>query len=143
MKTKTEMKSELMGLVAKKIALTKERLAIKRKPFAERSSAEHQHMLGLWREGSTLKETIRNASLAYAFVRGRRRWDAERECGADNKPSYHAVAFWADAPDEEVKAWIETSPENEEWLAFTRKVEEAKAKARTAREERRKARAAA
>jgi len=124
------------------VELTRERVAIKRKPFSERTDAEHRCMMALWSDCRVQKESIRHAALAYAFVRGRRYWIVERECDDQNKPSATAIAFWADADVDSVKAWLGAPVSSEEAAAFAAAVEAARVRAQSAHEARRKAKAA-
>lgn len=131
MKSKSEVKVELGELVTQKIANTQERLALKRIPFPERTAQQHSTMLGCWGYGSELKEQIRGLGLAYAFVRGRRYWEVERF--TKSAPSASVVAYWADADEADVKAWLEAKPSEEELAAYVEHLQRAKERARAAK----------
>lgn len=105
---KIELKTELATTVAKKIDNTRERLALKRIPFKERTDQQHRVMLGCWDEGRVLKEQIRHVGLAYAFRRGRPYWVTERHC--DDGPLATLIANWADCTVEEIEVWLAAKP---------------------------------
>lgn len=131
MKSKSEVKVELGELVTQKIANTQERLALKRIPFPERTAPQHTTMLGCWLTGRELKEQIRHAGLAYAFLRGRRYWETERF--TKEGPLATLIAANADVTAEEVLAWLEARPSEEELAAYTEHLQRAKERARAAK----------
>lgn len=124
---KTMLKVELKELVEKKIKNTQERLALKRIPFSERTTAQHNDMLWHWSEGSVLKENIRYIGLAYALVRGRRYWVTERY--TKKSVSARSLASIAGVSEEAAKAWLDERPTEEEQAAYARHLQEAKEKA--------------
>lgn len=131
MKTKSELKAELKGLVSKKVQNTQERLAIKRIPFPERSSQQHGTMLWHWGEGSVLKERIRCLGLAYAFVRGRRYWEVERF--TKESPYARGIALDAGVEEDVIRSWLDEKPSAKELAAYAQHLQTAKEKARAAR----------
>lgn len=136
MKTKIELKTELKARVTEKIDNTRERLALKRIPFKERTAQQHSHMLGCWGHGSLLKDQIREIGLAYAFVRGRRYWVTERYC--EDGPSAVGIAYWADCTVEEIEAWLAEKPSAEEQASWDEHVKLSAEKFRAARAARRR-----
>lgn len=131
MKTKIEMKVELAELVTKKVQNTQERLTLKRIPFTERTVQQHRVMLGCWDEGRYLREQIRHAGLAYAFLRGRRYWEVERF--TQDGPLATLIAANADVTAEEIQAWLEVKPSEAELAAYAEHLQRAKEKARAAK----------
>jgi hypothetical protein len=128
MKEKSRLKYELSEFVKTKVINTQERLALKRIPFSERSSEEHQTMLSKWSRNSDLKDDIRLIGLAYAFVRGCRYWETERF--AKEVPSIYGISCWAEVEQDVVKAWLETKPSEEELASYAEHLRQAKERAR-------------
>jgi hypothetical protein len=124
-------KTELAELVAKKVQNTQERLALKRIPFAQRTSQQHSEMLWRWSEGSILKEQIRHLGLAYAFLRGRRYWVTERF--TKDGPYATQIAFYAGVTVEEIEAWLAALPSQEELDAYAQHLTAARERAQQAR----------
>lgn len=139
MKSKTEIKTELAGAVARKMEITRERLALKRVPFKVRTPQQHADMLRCWWRGSDAKEAARVLQLAYAFVRGLPYWWQERSTKADAEGIAVAIAAAADVTAEEVLAWLKAPVSTEDRAAFEAHL----ARAREAELERRRARARA
>jgi hypothetical protein len=140
-KTKIEIKEEMAAEVAKKVALTKDRLAIKRVPFSERSPESHQRMLWLGNEATCQKETCRFLQLAYAFVRGVPYWVQERY--AKDLPYARTLAQYAGVEESEIQAWLDAPVDDEERASFEHYVEVMKAAARERKLSRVRARGAA
>lgn len=141
---KENLKAELKATVAKKQANTRERVEYKRNtPVGE--PHRESYLRGYWNEGSCLKETLRLMQLAYGFVRGRRYWVCERftKEPPTSKTYIRAIAYYAQATDEEIAAWLNAEVSPEERQAFELHLEEAKAKARAKRAERAASRSAA
>jgi hypothetical protein len=141
MKTKTEMKAELASVVARKVEATKARMEYKRATDGKRGSYDSR-LCELWSDCRSAGEEARFAGLAYAFVRGRRYWVAERTCRSGNGPSAYLIAKIADAPEADVKAWLAVKPSAEETAAWEAHVREAKERALARKAERLAARTA-
>jgi hypothetical protein len=141
MKSKNELKSELAVQVAAKIQNTHERRALKAVPFAVRTSEQHTMMLRKWWTNSDLKEAIRHLGLAYAFVRGRSYWVTERSC--IDGPNAVVIASLADVTAEEVLAWLEVRPSQEELDAYEQHLATSRERTKTAKVAARARRAAA
>lgn len=145
MDKKTEIKTELAGIVARKMEITRERLALKRIPFKERTEAQHNRMFWCWREGACLKEAIRVLQLAYAFVRGVPYWVQERSPRWDEKTRKgwaRSVAGPAGATEEAVVAWMEAPVSPEDRAAFEAHLAHARAREHERRQARARAQAA-
>lgn len=140
-KTKIEIKTELAGLVARKVELTESRLAIKRIPFKERTSEQHREMLCLGSDASDVKDLIRHVQLAYAFVRGMPYWKQERH--AKDKPSVYRLAADAGVEREVIEAWLSATPDEVALAAHDAHETESKLRALEARRARGAARRSA
>lgn len=136
MKTKIELKMELARLVARKMELTRARVALKRIPFKDRTPEQHAEMMHLWSECSIQKEQIRYTSLAYAFVRGKRYWHVERRVHERHRAWARGIANYAEADEASVKAWLSEEPSAEERAAWELRLEAASASRRVALTER-------
>ena len=73
-----QIKSRLAEAVAEKKRLTRERLALKRIPFKQRTTEQHSQMMRLIGDASDQKDNVRVVQLAYAYARGRAYWTQER-----------------------------------------------------------------
>ena len=135
-KTKIELKMELVRLVARKMELTRARVALKRIPFKDRTPEQHAEMMRLWSECSVQKEQIRYTSLAFAFVRGRRYWHAERSVHEQHRPWARGIANYAEADEASVKLWLAEEPTAEERAAWKARLEAAAAMRRVTLAER-------
>lgn len=135
-KTKSELKTELARLVACKVELTRSRVALKRIPFKDRTSAQHSEMMRLWGECSFQKEEIRYTALAYAFVRGVRYWHVERDVHEQHSASARAIASHAGADEAAVKLWLADVPTPEERESWKAHLDAARMTARADRIER-------
>lgn len=136
MKTKNELKMELARLVARKVELTRARVALKRIPFKDRTAEQHAEMMHLWSECSIQKEQIRYTALAYAFVRGRRYWHVERDVHEQHRPWAKGIANYAEADEIAVKLWLAEEPTPEERASWAAHLDAERATARADRIER-------
>ena len=141
MKTTTELKQELAGLVARKMELTRERVSYRKAtaPSLERGN----ELWRMWRNCRRQKELIRYAALALAFVRGRPYWTVERRCHEQHRPWWMVIGRVAGADELSVKAWLAAKPTAEEAAAWQQHVEATREMERSAKEARRRARSAA
>lgn len=133
-KTKTDLKMELSSLVARKMELTRARVALKRIPYKDRTHEQHAQMMRLWNDCRIVKESIRFVTLAYAFVRGRRYWHVERR--VHEAPWARGIAGVAEADEVAVKLWLAEQPTAEELASWSAHVAAAETTARAARIER-------
>jgi len=142
-KTSNEVKQALAIVVASKIEVTRQRMVIKRIPFAERTS-EQQSQLAYWLRRASLnaKEAVRCQQLAYALVRGRAYWEQERTTRDPAKALAGKIAEAAGCEKVEVEAWLAAEPSEAARAAFTDHIEVARAVARQRSQERFQARRA-
>lgn len=131
MRTKSEIKTELASFVARKMELTRGRLALKCIPFKERTAEQHREMLHLGSEASVQKEMIRHLQLAYAFVRGLPYWRQERR--AKDTPYAPTIASYAGVEKDAIVAWLAAEPDASELAAHDANEAEARRKGIEAR----------
>jgi hypothetical protein len=141
-KNKTEIKTSLASAVARKMELTRSRLALKRIPFAERSPEQHREMLRLGMDASVQKDAVRVLQLAYALVRGRPYWWQERSVRRPAQAIVVAIAAEADVTAEEAIAWLQAPVSDDERRAFDLHLADARAREMDRKQARARARAA-
>lgn len=106
--TKNELKNELKRLVARKMELTRERVAYKRSlVVGSKTSEQIGNLLGMWSDCSDQKALIRSTQLAYAFLLGRTYKQQEPSVRERNEPPLHTVARLCGRSLEELTAWAE------------------------------------
>lgn len=128
-----ELKQAIVDTIALKRKNTQERIAYKKaNPADPACPGDYKRMdciRSYWNENSILKEQLRHYGLAYAYLRGRRYWVTERF--TKDAPSAYAIAhaLGDHTREDEVRAWLEAQPSEEERLAFEQHVAAAKEKA--------------
>lgn len=127
------LKTTLAETVNNKQETTKERVAYKKStPISEPS--RRQELNRLWSQSRGYKNQIRTLALAYAFLRGARYWEVERNT---KKPNVSASAIAAAAGNpglkDEVALWMAVKPSEEESKEFAKHLAEAAAKVRQGR----------
>ncbi len=143
MKTSNEVKQALAIAVAGKIEVTRQRVVIKRIPFAERTPEQQSQLAyGLRMASLNAKEAVRCQQLAYALVRGRTYWEQERATRNPAKALASGVAEAAGCEKADVEAWLAAEPSEAARAAFAEHVEVARAVARQRAQERSQARRA-
>lgn len=138
--TKTEIKEALKAAVAQKRENTQKRLEFKRTTPTD-EPGRFEKLSIFWNTNSILKEDIRFLQLAYAFVRGRRYWECERE--TRDLPWEGRIAEYAGVSREEILAWLTAEITPEEWRSYRARLKQSQDKARALKAERAASRSAA
>jgi len=139
-----QIKSRLAEAVAEKKRLTRERLALKRIPFKQRTAEQHSQMMRLIGDASCQKDEVRVVQLAYAYVRGRAYWTQERNsklCAAHGYASVRIAQLLPVQPAD-VLAWMMAPVDDLARAAFAAHEQASMEAARVARAERGRQRAA-
>lgn len=140
------IKSRLAEAVAEKKKLTRERVALKRIPFKQRTTEQHSDMMRLIGVASDQKDAIRALQLAYAFARGRAYWTQERHRSAGQPSAENLaseIARLVPVTTADVLAWVLAPVDDLARVAFAAHEQQARELARAERAARSKVRAAA
>lgn len=129
------IKSRLAEAVVEKKRLTRERIALKRIPFKQRTSEQHSDMMRLIGLASDQKDVVRALQLAYAFARGRAYWTQERNAKLGATQGYLAAEISRIVPVQpaDILSWMMAPVDDLARAAFAAHEQAARQAARAAK----------